>query len=89
MAADPPGRRPDQQTPGPSGGPPGETIGSGPGARLGIECPHCGCPESAVIDSRLRPLRVAGKQIVTRFRRRTCDFCGGRFTTREELAGSG
>lgn len=57
------------------------------GGPYGSECPACGCPESRVIKSRVcrYTRRATGRVVTCRTRRRECDHCGIRFTTREEV----
>lgn len=45
------------------------------------ECPDCGCPESLVIKVRVRVINGKAR----RFRRRECEHCGRRYTTREDV----
>lgn len=52
-----------------------------PSSVCGIECPKCGCPETHVVRSTPRRLKTR----TIRLRRRECDHCCGRFTTREEI----
>lgn len=53
----------------------------------GLECPHCGCPESEVIETRKRLLRIDGALTGGIYRRRECEHCGMRFTTNERISG--
>ena len=53
----------------------------------GLECPRCGCPESKVVWTRDRTLRVNGQVEGARVRARECqnDNCGYRFQTSERI----
>lgn len=53
-------------------------------------CPHCACPESHVVWTRKRAVKrrtLTGEdEIKIRIhRRRECDLCQSRYTTREEI----
>jgi transcriptional regulator NrdR family protein len=55
------------------------------GNEPGVECPNCGCPESEVVETRRRVLKVNGKLAGGIVRRRECEHCGYRFTTNERV----
>jgi transcriptional regulator NrdR family protein len=53
----------------------------------GLECPLCACPESAVVWTRDRKLKVNGQAVGSRVRARECAACGYRFQTSERIQG--
>lgn len=54
----------------------------------GLECPICGCPESSVVWTRDRTLKINGKVVGSRIRARECgnELCGYRFQTSERIS---
>jgi len=55
--------------------------------RDGLNCPHCGCPESRVLWTRHKSFRRNGKRIGKTLRQRECTHCGTRFRSTEHASG--
>ena len=52
----------------------------------GVQCPHCGCKDSTVIQTRRRRLpRVNGRLLGGIHRQRACERCGVPYWTTETL----
>ena len=51
--------------------------------QAGVTCPRCECPDSRVLQTRRRVLRVNGQDVGGIRRERECDHCKKRFWTSE------
>jgi len=54
-------------------------------SRDGLNCPRCGCPESAVKWTRHKTFTLDGRLVGKTMRRRECEHCGCRFLSTERV----